>query len=254
MDNATLIILILGMFLLTAVAVGAALYFLLAYSNPEPSLLEKRLMRVKEQSEAELDAQQKISRQFNLVLNSAYSNKELGELLDNLSPIHKLKKLLIQADMHIHVDRFLMMIIGPAIVCFLLGVVSMALPLLALTVLIPAGAIGYVVFKKNQRNAKLLNQLPDALGLLTSSLRAGHAFQSAMTVVSSEMADPIASEFALLVRDINLGVPLKDSLGKMQNKLEELTDVRIFVTAVLIQREAGGNLAEILEKLSYTIR
>ena len=120
--------------------------------------------------------------------------------------------------------------------------------------LIPLMAYLYVIIKKKKRFNRFTLQLPDALNLMTSSLRAGHAFQSSLKIVSTEMPEPISGEFSDLVRDINLGIPVKESLERLVHKLDTLPDVHMFVTAVLIQREAGGNLAEVLDKLSYTIR
>jgi tight adherence protein B len=121
-------------------------------------------------------------------------------------------------------------------------------------ILFPGLAFAFVEVKRRKRLSKFVIQLPDALGMITSALRAGHSFQSAMSVASTELSDPISTEFALVVRDTNLGIPMKEAMGKMVGRLDALPDVRMFVTAVMIQREAGGNLAEILEKLGYTIR
>jgi tight adherence protein B len=90
--------------------------------------------------------------------------------------------------------------------------------------------------------------------MITNALRAGHSLQSALSLVSLEFKDPIGTEFSQLTNDINLGIPMKDALERMANTMESVTDLRLFTTAVMINREAGGNLAEVLEKLGYTIR
>jgi tight adherence protein B len=142
----------------------------------------------------------------------------------------------------------------PMGIMVVLGVVSGFIIISLVGILVPIGAYSLVLFKRSQRYGKFIAQLPDALSMITSALRAGHSFQSALTVVSSEMPNPIAIEFASMVKDINLGIPVRESLARMVLKLDTLPDVRMFATAVAIQREAGGNLAEVLENLGYTIR
>jgi tight adherence protein B len=95
--------------------------------------------------------------------------------------------------------------------------------------------------------------LPDALDLMSRSLLAGHAFAESMHMVSTEMPDPIATEFRKTYEEQNLGLSLKLALENLTQRIP-LLDLRMCITAVLIQRETGGNLAEILEKVAYTIR
>jgi len=95
--------------------------------------------------------------------------------------------------------------------------------------------------------------LPDALDLMSRSLAAGHAFSESMHMVSTEMPEPIATEFRKTYEEQNLGLSLKLALDNLTHRIP-LLDLRMCVTAVLIQRETGGNLAEILEKVAQTIR
>ncbi len=253
MNNTVLVYLSLILFLVTAFAIGIAVFFYQRYRNPEPTEVEKRLMRLKDRREAEVVTTQ--GRKLNMVIHSDYENEAFGKLLNSIALAQTLKKDILQAGMSIAVDRFIILFILLPLFGFLLLGIAVQMPIFVFaSLLVPAGAVFVLKFKRNKRLNLMLTQLPDALSMMTSSLRAGHAFQSAMTIISTEMADPIAGEFAIVVRDLNLGVPMKEALIKMQNKLDRLTDVRIFVTAVLIQREAGGNLAEVLEKLGYTIR
>ena len=94
---------------------------------------------------------------------------------------------------------------------------------------------------------------PEALDLLSRALKAGHAFQTAMGMVADEMKAPIGPEFKKTFDQQNFGLPLRDSLTQMSERVP-LLDVRFFVTAVLIQRETGGNLSEILENLAHVVR
>jgi len=111
----------------------------------------------------------------------------------------------------------------------------------------------YVKFKHARRVKHLTEQFPDALELLTSTLRAGQAFATGLMTVAEEMPDPIASEFRRTFEEQNYGVSMNDALLHMAERIDTM-DMDFFVTAVNIQRETGGNLAEILEKLALTIR
>jgi len=103
------------------------------------------------------------------------------------------------------------------------------------------------------RLQQLEEQFPEAIDLIAVSLRAGHAFATALLIVAEEMAQPLAKEFRQVYDEQNYGKPLPDVLKEMTERVP-LLDVRIFVTAVLTQREVGGNLAEVLDKLSGVIR
>lgn len=110
-----------------------------------------------------------------------------------------------------------------------------------------------VRYKRAKRLAKFERQLPDALDLITRALRAGHAFSAALKMAGEEMAEPIAGEFSTVHDEVNFGVSLQQALGHLSERVP-LTDLRYFVVAVLIQRESGGNLTEILANLSRLIR
>jgi tight adherence protein B len=97
------------------------------------------------------------------------------------------------------------------------------------------------------------DQFPQAIDLIASSLRAGHAFTSGVSMVSDEVPDPTGAEFRLLHDQQNFGMPLPDALKAFAARVP-LLDARFFITAVLTQREAGGNLAEVLDNLSGLIR
>jgi tight adherence protein B len=117
-----------------------------------------------------------------------------------------------------------------------------------------ATAPGIVVGEKRRRRMKAFtSQFPDALEMFARSLRAGHSFTGAIQLVSQEMPHPLGSEFRQVFDEQNLGVPLREALTGMTHRVESL-DARFFVTAILIQRETGGNLAEIIDKIAHVIR
>lgn len=113
-----------------------------------------------------------------------------------------------------------------------------------------------MVFLMNRRSARLRafeEQFPEALDLLSRALKAGHAFQTALGMVADEVKPPVGPEFRKTFDQQNYGLPLRDALHQMTENVPIL-DVRFFVTAVLIQKETGGNLSEILENLARVIR
>ena len=112
---------------------------------------------------------------------------------------------------------------------------------------------GHLYYRKRHRLGEFQRQLPDALELIGRSLRAGHALFVGMKMVGSEMRDPIAGEFQRGFDEISMGVSVPESLGHMADRVE-LMDVKFFVTSVNIQRETGGNLAEIVDSLGRLIR
>jgi tight adherence protein B len=100
---------------------------------------------------------------------------------------------------------------------------------------------------------QLIDQLPDVFELMSQALRAGHSLGSAIELVYQQMPDPIGSEFGRAFHEQNLGIKIEDTLISMANRVDSL-DVRFFVTAVLIQRQTGGDLAEVLDKIGSVIR
>src|SRR5439155_8442339 len=107
--------------------------------------------------------------------------------------------------------------------------------------------------KRRVRLKKFAAQLPDALELVARALRAGHSLGAGMHVVAEEMPVPIADEFGRVYEEQNLGIGVEDSLQGICERVPNL-DLRFFVTSVLIQRQTGGDLAEILDKIGYVIR
>jgi tight adherence protein B len=112
---------------------------------------------------------------------------------------------------------------------------------------------GVLRHKRSKRTKRFEEQFPEALDLLSRAIRAGHAFQTAMGMVADELEDPVGPEFKKCFDQQNFGLPIRDSLNQLAERMP-LLDVRFFVTAVLIQRDTGGNLAEILDNLAHVVR
>jgi tight adherence protein B len=127
-------------------------------------------------------------------------------------------------------------------------------PMVVLTVLgVGALPLGVVAVRRQKRLGRFEEQFPDAIDLLARAVRAGHAFTTGFELIAKEMPEPLAGEFRIAYDQQNLGLPLRDALASLAERVP-LADVKIFISALQIQRETGGNLAEILEKLSYVIR
>jgi tight adherence protein B len=179
----------------------------------------------------------------------------LNDLLKNAKWAQKLDNLLVQGGMSIRLGTFVlvMAVMGAA------GFVSMTMlfhrPLLA----VPAALAGaflpllYARQRKQKRIRKFEEQFPDALDMLNRALRAGLALNGAIQIVADESPDPVAREFRILFEENRLGLDMKDALKKLAGRVDS-TELRLFVTAVILQRETGGNLAEILERAAEIIR
>jgi tight adherence protein B len=111
----------------------------------------------------------------------------------------------------------------------------------------------YLGRKRGRRLRGFEEQFPEALDLIARALKAGHAFATGLKMVSDEMPEPVGPEFRKTFDEQNFGLPLKDALDNLTHRIP-LLDVRFFATAVLIQRETGGNLSEILENLAHVVR
>ena len=111
----------------------------------------------------------------------------------------------------------------------------------------------FLMQRRSARIRKFEEQFPEALDLLSRALRAGHAFQTSLGMVADELQEPVGPEFKKTFDQQNFGLPLKECLFELADRVP-LLDVRFFATAVTIQRETGGNLAEILDNLAYVVR
>jgi tight adherence protein B len=113
--------------------------------------------------------------------------------------------------------------------------------------------LAWLRWKQRKRRQAFEAQLPEAIDMLVSAMRAGYSFQAAMNFIGQEMTGPLGPEFARFYEEQRLGIDVRTALTRLQDRVDSL-DLRMFVTAVLIQRETGGNLAEILTNLSDLMR
>lgn len=239
-------------------ALAWLIYQAMALRTPEVSVVQQRLQRYQNMGayEASVNAGKNQMRDLqHLFKGSLYASQVWEGILERFTLIKTLKKLLVQSGLKIPIDKFVFQgLFMPLLLALLLGFAFQSPVPLLISPLVSGGAISWLILKRKKRMELLVQQLPDALGVMTNAVRSGHSLQSALALVVSEMPQPIVGELAQVVTDLNLGLPLKDSLAKLVLNLEELTDYHILATAILIQKETGGNLAEILERLSTTIR
>jgi len=191
-----------------------------------------------------------------LLLKQSAQDSDKKNLLDALTPnMLSLEKVFEQADCNIKPSS----LFGVAVI---LGLISGSFSFLLIKNWLIAPLVAMAGFSLpflwllNKRRARLsafATQLPDALELVARALRAGHALGAGMHVVAEEMPSPIADEFGRVYEEQNLGIALEDAMRGMCDRVPNM-DLRFFVTAVAIQRQTGGDLAEILDKIGYVVR
>lgn len=179
----------------------------------------------------------------------------LNKYLEKLELIPRIRRMLMQAELKWTPGTLgLLSLVAFALPAYLINLRTGSL-ILSLVVGGALGLIptGYVMFKRSKRFGKFEQGLPEALDLMVSALRVGHSFNSALGLVTRECADPVGPEFRIAFDEQNYGLDLRTALENLQNRVP-LQDLRMAVTAILIQRESGGNLAEVLEKTAHVIR
>lgn len=179
----------------------------------------------------------------------------LNKILGRWSRSPRLQLLLEQADLKLRPGKFLLMWAcaagtgGLAVLAFT-GTVLFALLGFVISALLP---LGWVLLLRQRRFRKFEALLPQTIDLLVRATRAGHPFTTSLEMIATEMSEPIAGEFRRVYEEQKFGLPVRDALLNLAIRVPIL-DVKFFVTSILLQRETGGNLAEILDKLSYVIR
>ncbi|HYE26332.1 MAG TPA: type II secretion system F family protein [Clostridia bacterium] len=179
----------------------------------------------------------------------------LNKLLTRSRHIVALSMLLSQAAVKMRPGKFLLVSAAASVVA---GLAAHLLQIGSLLVLVALflGAVAplmYVRWLRAKRFKKFEQQFPDAIDLLARAVRAGHAYSTALEMIGAEAPEPVAGEFRQVFDEQRFGLPIRDALLNFADRVP-IMDVKFFVTTVLLQRETGGNLAEILDKLSYVIR
>jgi tight adherence protein B len=179
----------------------------------------------------------------------------LEGVLSRLQIVSKLQRVLEQADVSWSASKLL---INLSLASLAVTGVMMLLQMSAISCL-AAGAgvlmlpIWYLLRRRKKRIRRIMLQLPDVFDLMGQALKAGHSLASAIQLVSEQLPEPISKEFAQVFHEQNLGIKIEEALLNMATRVDQM-DVRFFVTAVLIQRQTGGDLAEVLDKIGKVIR
>jgi tight adherence protein B len=243
-----LILLGIIIFTLTLLMIELCLYAFRIFRHPDQAIVRRRL-------------RQRLAQDNGEGTGNLYKKNVLSEVpmvhrvLAMIPGIDRLQSMMNQGDVKYTPGFFLMLSMAVGCIGYLLclvmtryfapallmGICSALLPLL------------HVQYKKKKRMAKFEKQLPEALGLIARSLKAGHAFTSGMKLAAEEFADPLGPEFEETLDTINYGQSVPDALKGLARRVD-CPDLNFFVVSVILQRETGGNLAEIIEGLAHLIR
>ena len=239
----------IGIFLSIILLVEGAYFCYHQYISPQSRTLKRRLRGGAARPQEGLESLE-ILRQRKLS-----DLPWLNDILSAMSNLGGLEKILQQANSQMPLGVFLLL-------SGVLGVVGMVVAAFMDYPLLVAGGVGLVCLMlplmkiKMQRTARFKNfesQLPEALDLMARALRAGHAFSVGMKMVGDEFPDPIGPEFNRTVEEISFGIDTPEAMGNLNDRVVS-TDLKFFITALVVQRETGGNLAEIIEAISRLIR
>jgi tight adherence protein B len=179
----------------------------------------------------------------------------LDQFLKKAAAARRVELLLYQAGLGMKVATFLMAIGASAMASYLVSYIIFGKMLHSIVFMGAGGFLPvlFVMHKKNARMKAFAEEFPDTLDLLVSALRAGISFSGALQIVADESPEPVRSEFAIVVEEQALGLDLREALGNLATRVDSL-DLKFFVTAVVLQKETGGNLTEVLENTGKLIR
>jgi len=176
-------------------------------------------------------------------------------MLIKWQPLEGLHRMVVQAYPNMTVSTFMCIAFGSAFLLFMLLMAATDNLLIATVAFVLGAYFPFLLLlqKRGRRQQTLAMQLPEALDFLSRVLRAGHSFSTGVQMMGEELPDPLKTEFARCYDQHSLGQPLEESLKEMTRRIES-TDFAFFVTAVLIQRQTGGDLSEVLNNISSMIR
>jgi tight adherence protein B len=179
----------------------------------------------------------------------------INRLLLKIELAPRLRHLLYQANLKWTAGGLILMSLTCLVVAFYLVHLRTSSMLFSLLIglLFGCAPFFFVLYKRKLRFNKFEQQLPEALDLMVSAMRAGHSLNSSMDLVANEVANPVGGEFRICFDEQNYGLELKSAMHNLMSRVP-LQDLKMVITAILIQKESGGNLAEVLDKVAYVIR
>jgi tight adherence protein B len=236
-------------FVLVALA-AFAMGLLLDQRNARARLIKERLANERKAPELAVEEELALLRDEQLSQIPALDN-----LLRRSKRVNDIQKMLAQAGMAMRAGNFLgLSALSGVVATFLAYGLSKRVEIAWVAMLVGFVLLySYASFRRNKRFEKFEELFPEAIDTLARAVRAGHAFTTALEMITDEVAEPVSSEFRQLYEEQKFGMPVRDALINLTERMP-LVDVKFFVTAVMLQRETGGNLAEILDNLSYVIR
>ena len=244
----TTLLVVVGLFFMAALLGVIALYMTYATVKASPTYeLKRRLRKMAIESESLLPP--------DIRLEIMVEMTPLDKFLYKFAIVRKLHAYLDKAGIRIDVKIFILMLLFIAVAGFVIGAALQRGIIPAFVVMIFLLAIPFIFlyYKKQQGMMQFTNQFASALDMMSRSLKAGHSLASAIQMIGTEMAEPVAGLFRSVYEEQTYGLSLKDAFTHMIERMDT-PDLRFFVTAVSIYREIGGNLSEILERLAHTIR
>jgi len=239
--------------LIVLVLVAAAIFaagWLVDRRNNRARIIKERLAAEKKAPERAVEEELALVRDEQLSEIPA-----LDSLLRRSARVSELQKMLAQANIDIRAGNFLGISAVAGVVATIIAYglskrVEVAWIALLVGFILP---YSYASIQRNKRFEKFEELFPEAIDTLARAVRAGHAFTTALEMITAEVAEPVSGEFRQLYEEQKFGMPVRDALMNLTDRVP-LVDVKFFVTAVMLQRETRGNLAEILDNLSYVIR
>jgi tight adherence protein B len=183
--------------------------------------------------------------------------KERGvAVLDHIPSLQNLKQLIVQSGVRFTAKVLFFWFAVPAVLFYFLMSTALGLNFLAVVLAVPMAVASFYLFlqrARRRRIARFGEQLPDALDVISRGLRAGHPFRTALALVAREMPDPVGSEFGIVADEIMFGLEQSVAVDNLAPRVGH-SDLSYFSTAVNIQQQTGGNLAEVLSRLSMMLR
>lgn len=179
----------------------------------------------------------------------------LNAMLQEFALPRAIQVKIIQADMDTTSLTVLLSSVGLAAAGF--GAAYLFVPVIAIQ-LVAGAALAYapfglITFKAARRMKKFNDGLPDAIDMMSRALRAGHSMTASINVIAEQAAEPVRTEFSEVFKQQNFGLPIREAMGQMLERVPS-QDLRVLVTGILVQKETGGNLVEILDRTAHTIR
>lgn len=239
------------MAILTFIAIAGIIISFNDIGTQEAKFLNRRLESIAKEFKGDPDEQ--LYGRSGFSLSSLFAI--IGKSFSSFSFSKKLEVELSKADMYLRVEEFIGLNILTVVITGIFGYAIFGwTPFTFVIILLGFIIPGLVIYRNKQKRAALLDeQIGESLTGMSNSLRAGYSFQQAMDLVSRETTGPLATEYRRTLREMNLGITTEQALQNLMERVKN-DDLELMISAVLIQRSVGGNLAEIFDKIAETIR